>query len=84
MNPEEGFAWSLRKDDSGEIIPFCTLVIYNKRNTCLIPDINLLHVYDINVMIHMNGFFNCITNYLSICYEDDLFMMLGPYTAVLS
>jgi len=53
MNPEDGSAWSLQKDDSGEIIPFFTLVIYNKRNTCLVPDMNLLHVYDINVMIYI-------------------------------
>ena len=29
-NPRDGSAWSLRKNKSGEIIPF-----YNKRNTCL-------------------------------------------------
>ena len=34
-NPGDGSAWSLRKDESGEIIPFCTLFVYNKRNTCL-------------------------------------------------
>ena len=51
MNPEDGSAWSLQEEDSGEIIPYCILVIYNKRNTCLVPDINLLHAYDINVMI---------------------------------
>ena len=32
---------------------------------------------------HMNPCFNCITNYLSICYEVDFYMMLGPYTAIL-
>ena len=53
MNSEDGSAWSLRKDESGEIIPLCTLVIYNKRNTCLVPDINLIHAYDINVMIYI-------------------------------
>ena len=53
MNPEDISAWSLRKEDSGEIILFCKLVIYNKRNTCLVPDINLLHACDINVMIYI-------------------------------
>ena len=53
MNMKDGSAWSLRKDELGEIIPFCTLFVYNKRNTCLVPNINLLHVYDIHVMIHI-------------------------------
>lgn len=84
-NPEDGSAWSPRKDESGEIIPFCTLVIYNKRNTCLVPDINLLHIHDVNVIIHMwMVVFNGITNFLSLCYEDNFFMMLGQYTVVLS
>ena len=34
-NPEDGSAWSIRKDESREIIPFGTLFVYNKRNTCL-------------------------------------------------
>ena len=53
MNPKDGSAWSRQKEDSGEIIPFCILVIYNKRNTCLVLDINILHAYDINVMIYI-------------------------------
>ena len=52
-NLEDGSAWSLWKEDSSEIIPFCTLVVYNKINTCLVLDTNLLHVYDINVIIHI-------------------------------
>lgn len=53
MDLEDNSTWSRRKEDLGEIIPFCTLVIYNKRNTCLVLDINLLHAYDINVMIYI-------------------------------
>ena len=84
-NLEDGSAWSLQKDESSGIIPFCNLVIYNKRNTCLCSWYKFssclwYHCYD----SHMNGCFNCITNYLSICYDDGFFMTLGPYTVVIS